>query len=461
MTKKTKITLSVTFAVILLITAVTVCFFLLTSGIPTRSTGAFRNSPGGEASAQVRSVIDNIQKTSYEPNRIDLTWNAAEEADGYEIFLCNRDVSESYVMVNSVTKPEVSIDSLKCGTQYWIKIIPYSMQNEKKHEYPAAVKKTATQAGEVSDLKPLHSSDEMEISWSAAEGADSYRIFRAEKDEDYRLIGEINHPAQTSFTDKDAEEGTLYTYKVCANRTLYNHVNYPSEGKVIQLLCGMSAPTDLVVSSEASRVHLSWNYNQYATGYNIYYAKGDRPPEYINATEKNYFITDRLDTGETYTFRVEPYYVLGKGEEADGTYTTCSIEVSDSKRVASAAGSGTYIEISIADQHMWYYENDQLVLDTDVVTGNDDGKNNTPTGRFNIISRATDTTLKGEGYSSFVNYWIGFYSGGFGIHDASWRSSFGGTIYKGNGSHGCVNTPYEKVKELYEHTSYGVPVIVY
>ena len=110
---------------------------------------------------------------------------------------------------------------------------------------------------------------------------------------------------------------------------------------------------------------------------------------------------------------------------------------------------------------MWYYENDQLVLDTDVVTGNDDGKNNTPTGRFGIISRATDTTLKGEGYSSFVNYWIGFYSGGFGIHDASWRSSFGGTIYKGNGSHGCVNTPYEKVKELYEHTSYGVPVIVY
>ena len=77
-----------------------------------------------------------------------------------------------------------------------------------------------------------------------------------------------------------------------------------------------------------------------------------------------------------------------------------------------------------------------------------------------MTSRALDTTLTGPGYSSFVNYWMGFY-GGCGIHDASWRSSFGGTIYKGNGSHGCVNTPLEKVKYIYEHTDYGTPVYVY
>ena len=143
--------------------------------------------------------------------------------------------------------------------------------------------------------------------------------------------------------------------------------------------------------------------------------------------------------------------MLGNNKEARGTYTTCEIEVSKAEgknNAATAAGSGTYIEISISQQHLWYYENNELYLDTDVVTGNNDGECN------------TNTTLTGPGYSSFVNFWLGF-NGGIGIHDASWRSSFGGTIYNGNGSHGCVNTPYDKVKILYERTSYGTPVIVY
>ncbi|MEE0843404.1 MAG: L,D-transpeptidase, partial [Ruminococcus sp.] len=118
------------------------------------------------------------------------------------------------------------------------------------------------------------------------------------------------------------------------------------------------------------------------------------------------------------------------------------------------------VEISIKQQYMWLYIDRKLVCETDVVTGNDDGYCNTPTGYFSITSRARNTYLNGPGYSSFVNYWMGFY-GGCGIHDASWRSSYGGNIYKGNGSHGCVNTPYSKVQKIYNNTGYGTPVIVY
>ena len=88
------------------------------------------------------------------------------------------------------------------------------------------------------------------------------------------------------------------------------------------------------------------------------------------------------------------------------------------------------------------------------------GAADTPTGTYSIESRAQDTTLTGDGYSSFVSYWMGFY-GGCGIHDSSWRSSYGGSIYQGNGSHGCVNTPFDKVKTIYEHVEVGTPVYVY
>jgi lipoprotein-anchoring transpeptidase ErfK/SrfK len=65
-----------------------------------------------------------------------------------------------------------------------------------------------------------------------------------------------------------------------------------------------------------------------------------------------------------------------------------------------------------------------------------------------------------QSYTSFVNFWMPFYKG-YGLHDASWRGSFGGTIYYSSGSHGCINLPYNAAATLYEHTEVGTPVIVF
>jgi hypothetical protein len=69
-------------------------------------------------------------------------------------------------------------------------------------------------------------------------------------------------------------------------------------------------------------------------------------------------------------------------------------------------------------------------------------------------------TLSGQGYASPVDYWMPF-NNGVGIHDMQSRAYFGGTIYLGSGSHGCVNTPLSAVKLIYDQIEEGVPVIVY
>ena len=71
-----------------------------------------------------------------------------------------------------------------------------------------------------------------------------------------------------------------------------------------------------------------------------------------------------------------------------------------------------------------------------------------------------DATLNGENYSTPVKYWMPF-NGNIGMHDASWRSSFGGTIYKYNGSHGCVNLPPAVAKKVFQYVKAGTPVICY
>lgn len=130
----------------------------------------------------------------------------------------------------------------------------------------------------------------------------------------------------------------------------------------------------------------------------------------------------------------------------------------------------TYIEISIDRQHMWFYKDGALYADTNIVTGTVSEGYDTPRGSFKVLNRLTDIILEGpekdgSRYSSPVDYWIGFYGSGYGIHDASWRgeneANYGGSIYLTNGSHGCVNTPLPMVKKIFDAVTINTPVLVY
>lgn len=122
---------------------------------------------------------------------------------------------------------------------------------------------------------------------------------------------------------------------------------------------------------------------------------------------------------------------------------------------------GTYVEVSISDQYMWVYKDGECVVSTPVVTGNPSRGWDTPAGGvWAVDARISPYTLTGQDYNTDVTYWLPF-NGNVGIHDADWRSSFGGSIYRTNGSHGCVNTPPEAMKTVYEVIKIGYPVVVY
>ncbi len=117
-----------------------------------------------------------------------------------------------------------------------------------------------------------------------------------------------------------------------------------------------------------------------------------------------------------------------------------------------------HVEISISQQKLRYYEYGNLVLESDIVTGIN---NKTPTGTFKVINKARNIYLKGSDYLNFVSYWVNFKDNLYGLHDASWRSRFGGNIYKTNGSHGCVNIPKSKMKELFNFIEIGTPINIF
>ena len=127
----------------------------------------------------------------------------------------------------------------------------------------------------------------------------------------------------------------------------------------------------------------------------------------------------------------------------------------------------SYIEVDLAAQHVWCYIDGELKMDCDCVSGNTTDGHATPTGVFGIMFMKKDTTLRGVmqkngeyEYETKVGYWMPFYDG-CGFHDAWWRTAFGGNIYKGDGSHGCVNLPVDGAEALFSYCDEKMPVVVY
>lgn len=120
----------------------------------------------------------------------------------------------------------------------------------------------------------------------------------------------------------------------------------------------------------------------------------------------------------------------------------------------------TYVEMNLTAQHMYFYKNGKLLVESDFVSGNEAKGWSTPAGSYELTYKQRNAVLKGKNYKTPVSYWMPF-NGNIGMHDGYWRTSFGGTIYKKNGSHGCVNLPPAVAKKIYENIEAGIPVLCY
>lgn len=119
------------------------------------------------------------------------------------------------------------------------------------------------------------------------------------------------------------------------------------------------------------------------------------------------------------------------------------------------------IIVDKSEQMLRLYKNNNLTMEFPVVTGNEtDGfYNPSDEGLFNIYSKEYDANLVGPTWNVNVNVFMA-YNGGEGIHDATWRTYFGGECYLGDGSHGCINCPYYEVMALADEVDVGDRVLV-
>lgn len=184
-------------------------------------------------------------------------------------------------------------------------------------------------------------------------------------------------------------------------------------------------------------------------------------------------------SGGTYGWIIDGADIAARIAENVRTGNAGTVEASWKQEAATWKPGGQdwgnrYIDIDLAEQHVRFYDDGNVIWEADCVSGGLDNKGEmhaTPTGVYAINSNMRSGHVKLTGkidpktkkpeYISYVDYWMPFVDDSVALHDADWRSSFGGQIYQSNGSHGCVNLPVGKARELYGMVGTGTVVVVH
>ncbi len=164
--------------------------------------------------------------------------------------------------------------------------------------------------------------------------------------------------------------------------------------------------------------------------------------------------------------------LAGQISSGAGSAVEIPLTVVDSRPEESegAHGRGRHVDVNLSNQYARLYDEGGNVLwRSYIVTGNTSEGRGTPTGTYAVNAKQRNQTLVGmdedhdgePDYKSEVSYWMPFVGNAVGLHDANWRSNFGGSIYAYAGSHGCVNLPPEEAAELFSLINVGDTVYVH
>ena len=297
-------------------------------------------------------------------------------------------------------------------------------------------------------------SSTLTVRWNKAENASSYTIkYKGPNGKEYT---HTNIKA-TSCNIKSLKANSKYYISVIAinNSLLKNNNNWYTKSfwtdPSVPNIRGFKADI-----SSSTKIELSWKkIKNKKISYVIYRSTNNKNWTKIRTFnyKKTSYVDKKLNSKKTYYYKMQPVY-KGKNKNFYGNFTSV-------KKISLASkNKGTYVLVSIKKQKIWFYKKGKLILKSNVVTGRK-GVTNTPKGTYSIRGKSRSAYLVGDDYVSFVNYWMLIDSGHqIGLHDATWRSKFGGSIYKYNGSHGCINLPMSVAKKIYKKAQVGTRVIV-
>jgi len=391
---------------------------------------------------------------------VTLKWSSVRGASKYEVYR-KSETSSKFNLIGVISNTTLLDKGRTSGKIYKYKVNAKRSFEGKEMRSPQVTVKAVTKLAATSSIKVKKATtSKIVLDWKKILNAKKYQIYR--KSENATEYTHIATTDKTNFADTKFVAGLDYTYMIRGYRYIDGVCHY-SPFKSIKATAGVVGVGNVkILKNIAGKALLSWTAVDKAEGYDIFIQGGNGKDIYKGTTKTTMYHTEKHQADKSYIYKVKSYRYIN-GKKSYGTAKSVKVRI-----VGTAYGKSVgqnYLEVCRDTQTVYMYIDGKLYAQTPVVTGYYKVYDTTA-GYHYIISRKSPARLKGsagnDSWDLEVNYWLGFTYDGQGFHDSTWRTSgYGGTIYKGDGSHGCVNTPLTAMSKIYKKAYVGMPVIVY
>ena len=258
---------------------------------------------------------------SYSYNKIKITWEKVEKAEGYQVYRKTGNGSWKLIKELKGNSAESYIDtSAATNTAYTYTVRAFWMDSGKK--ILSGYDKTGVSAKAVPNKSAITSitnpsPGRLTINWKKISGANGYRVYRINTDGSYRYLTQISNGSTLSYTESGLTIGESYDYKVRAYRTVNKTKVFGWYSDTVTADCSLDYPAvpDTPVLNKASsysynKIKLTWNSVEGAAGYRIYRktaGNGWNILKTIADHKSTSYIDTTAATGTAYTYTVRAY----------------------------------------------------------------------------------------------------------------------------------------------------------
>lgn len=295
----------------------------------------------------VLAKVGRLKAEQYGYNTVKLSWNKVTGAGGYQIQQYDTK-SKKWVTAKNVSSKYnyAAIKSLKNGSSYKFRVRAYLKVSGKYYygsvsssvSVKVAVPKPAT-------VKTTTSYNAIKLTWSKVPNATGYRIYKYDSAKK-KWVTAVKSTTKTSYTFKNLDTGTTYSYRVRAYQTVSKKVYWGSYDtiKAKPALKKVSGITESATTMSA--VKFQWNKVSGASGYYVYrYVDGKW--KNLGKTTKLSFTEKNLLPGTKYTYRVRAYRTVN-GKNVNGSVSSSFNIQTDALKSVGDVTVGTCTTNSIA-----------------------------------------------------------------------------------------------------------------
>ena len=420
-----------------------------------------RKSKGAKISVCTNlTAPKNFKVSETTTTTVTLKWDSVTGASKYEVYR-KSETSKSFNLIGVISGTTLVDKGRTSGKIYKYMVnAKRTFDGNELRSSKVSTKAVTKLAATASITVKTANTKKIVLKWKKILNAKKYQIYRkSENATSYTLMATLD---KTKFTDTKFVAGFDYTYMIRGYRKIDGKYHY-SPYKSVNATAGVVGVGNVkILKNLAGKALLSWSATTNAEGYDIFVQGGNNTDVYKGTTKTTMYLTQKHEADKSYIYKIKSYRYIN-GKKSYGAAKSVKVKI-----VGTAYGKSVgsnYLEVCTETQTAYMYVNGKLYAETPVVTGYYN-LYDTTAGYHYIISKKSPARLKGSAgndtWDVEVNYWLGFTADGQGFHDSTWRSSgYGGTIYKNDGSHGCVNTPLTAMSKMYKKAYVGMPVIVY